>query len=209
MRHTDFKPQYKKIDSTWTYDPSKPIYTEPTEYLGAHGSGVLHEEFGSGEYLDRTAIKQAQVASARELPLSNMRYLPVTHLTLANFAVDAGPFFRWFDPDRFKALTFKNTCWDTGFYLPNEMRHDVAVRGPQAPKTVPVSLGIPVGARAIKPCELKIVTLSKGKVVKREDWDGKNHLPEEAVAGGVGGGGGLKEKVSQLLEKAAAKEVKK
>lgn len=60
-----------------------------------------------------------------------------------------------------------------------------------------------------------MVTLSKGKVVKREDWDGKNHLPDPevglggGVAGGVGGGGkGLKNKVSQMLGvgKKAAKE---
>jgi hypothetical protein len=104
------------------------------------------------------------------------------------------PQFRWFDPERLKEVIFKGTCWDAGFYLPNEMRRVVVVSGPQKPK--------PVVARVIKPGELKVVTLSKGKVVKREDWDGKNHLPdpEAGVGGGVGGGGkGLKSKVSQML----------
>jgi hypothetical protein len=37
-------------------------------------------------------MKQASVAVATELPVENVRYLPITHLTLTNFAVDAGPF---------------------------------------------------------------------------------------------------------------------
>jgi hypothetical protein len=89
---TDFKAQYKKIDSNWAFDGSKPCYTEPTEYLGSEGSGELHPEFGCGEYLDRTAMKQAQAAVKEELPAVNKRHLPVQTLTLSNFAVDAGPF---------------------------------------------------------------------------------------------------------------------
>ncbi|ETI28994.1 hypothetical protein G647_01446 [Cladophialophora carrionii CBS 160.54] len=89
-----FKAQYKKIDSNWAYDGSKPCYTEPTEYLGgSEGSGELHPQFGSGEYLDRTAMKQAQAAAVKEeLPAANKRHLPIQTLTLSNFAVDAGPF---------------------------------------------------------------------------------------------------------------------
>jgi hypothetical protein len=60
------------------------------------------------------------------------------------------------------------------------MRKVVAVRGPQPPKAVvkpSLSPAAPAPtAVAIEPDELKVVTLSKGKVVKREAWDGKNHL---------------------------------
>jgi hypothetical protein len=60
------------------------------------------------------------------------------------------------------------------------MRKGVAVRGPQPPKAVvkpSLSSTAPSPtAVAIKPGELKVVTLSKGKVVKRQAWDGKNHL---------------------------------
>jgi hypothetical protein len=87
-----FKSQYKKIDANWTFNSARPIYQEPTEYLGSHGTGELHEEFGSGEYLDRTAMKQAQVSALSDMPLSNLRYIPIIHLTLGSFAVDAGPF---------------------------------------------------------------------------------------------------------------------
>lgn len=52
----------------------------------------MHPEFGSGEYLDRNAMKQAQAAVKDELKTGNMRYLPVKNLTLGNFAIDAGPF---------------------------------------------------------------------------------------------------------------------
>lgn len=93
------------------------------------------------------------------------------------------------------------------------------MRGPQGPKldvsALPASLQAAMAARGIGPGELKVVTLSKGKVVKWEAWDGVNHLlpdapaapiGESSVGGGVGGGGGgkgLKNKVSQMLGRKA------
>ncbi|KAJ9605061.1 hypothetical protein H2200_010451 [Cladophialophora chaetospira] len=211
----DFKNQYKKIDTTWSFDNDRVIYDEPSEYLGSHGIGELHPEFGSGEYLDRNAMKQAQATASNELKVAKIQYLPIVNLTLTNFAVDAGPFFRFFDPACFKEVTFKGTCWDAGFFLPNEMRKTVAVRGPQAPKSepgmdlsaLPASLRAEMAAKGLGLGDLKVVTLSKGKVVKREAWDGKNHLPEppaptggeSSVGGGVGGGKSLKGKVNQML----------
>lgn len=219
-RPTEVASQYRKIDETWFYDGSKPTYTEPTEYLGSHGTGELHEEFGSGEYLDRNAMRQAQLAVATELPTENLRYLPLHILTLTNVAVDAGPFFRWFDPDKVKEVTFKSGCFDTGFYLPDNMRNSVLVSGPQRPKKLEGATRPDLGgSMVIKPGDLKVVTLKKGQVVKREDWDGKNHLPDEAKGEGVaqattasGSGAGekkgLKHKVSQMmgLGKKGAKE---
>ncbi|EXJ65038.1 hypothetical protein A1O7_01377 [Cladophialophora yegresii CBS 114405] len=189
----DFKAQYKKIDSTWAYDGSKPSYPEPTEYmyLGLEGSGELHPDFGSGEYLDRTAMRQAQAAVKDGVGVAVKRHLPIQSLTLSNFVVDAGPFFRWFDPERLREVIFTGTCWDAGFYLPNEMRRGVRAEGPQKPK--------PLVARVIKPGEAKVVSLSQGKLVKREDWDGENHLPDpEPGIGDASGGRDLKTKVSQI-----------
>lgn len=59
------------------------------------------------------------------------------------------------------------------------MREAVAVRGPQGPKldmsALPAALRAEMAAKGLGLDDLKVVTLSKGKVVKREAWDGKNH----------------------------------
>ena len=147
-----------QIDSTWTL--KAPVHPEQEiEYLGHHGTGALHEEFGDGEYLDTQAIKMAQYVVADEIPEANMLYLPIKKLILSNIVVDAWPMEQWFDPKRLEEIVFKPGCIDAGFYLPFDGMHTNV--------TVPSPL---VGsARMIKAGELKIIDLKKGKVVSRKD----------------------------------------
>ncbi|KIW30549.1 uncharacterized protein PV07_06287 [Cladophialophora immunda] len=178
----DTKQMYRKIDETWSYNGTSDQQVE-AEYLGSHGKGILHQEFGDGEYLDQQAMKQAQIDVVETLPLENMRYLPISHLTLMNFAVDAGPFFRWFDPKKLVEVNFLGQCIDTGFYLPDDMQSLVKVSGPK-PKPRPQ----PMIARVVKPGEVKLVTLKGGKVV-----------PDEPSGSGNAAGKGVKTKLSQMI----------
>lgn len=75
------------------------------------------------------------MASARHLVSSqgvNLRYLPIVKLVLAGFVVDAGPFFRWFNPMRLRQVDFKHGCVDAGFALPSHMDNLVTVSWPQS-----------------------------------------------------------------------------
>ena len=78
------------IDGNWRLKD----YIDPSisQYLGHHGEGILHDEFGEGEYLDSQAIKMSQQDVARDLPFNNLRYLPIEQLTLMNFVIDGGAF---------------------------------------------------------------------------------------------------------------------
>ncbi|EXJ61374.1 uncharacterized protein A1O5_11932 [Cladophialophora psammophila CBS 110553] len=189
----DSKHKYRKIDETWSYDGSSDRQVD-AEYLGSHGEGILHPEFGVGEYLDQHAMKQAQIDVVESLPIDNMRHLPISHLTLMNFAVDAGPFFRWFDPKKLVEITFLGQCIDTGFYLPDNMRFLVKATGPK-PRPCPQ----PMVARVVKPGEVKLVTLKGGKVV-----------PQEPTGGVAVAGKGVKTKLSQMMRlgKKDSKEAK-
>ncbi|KIX95903.1 uncharacterized protein Z520_08158 [Fonsecaea multimorphosa CBS 102226] len=182
----DCKLKYLKIDEKWSYNPtsSDRQVEVDAEYLGSHGKGILHQEFGDGEYLDQQAMKQAQIDIVETLPVENMRYLPISHLTLMNFAIDAGPFFRWFDPHKLVELTFLGQCIDTGFYLPDDMRSVVKVNSPK-PKPRPQ----PMIARVVKPGEVKLVTLKGGKVVPEEPSTSNNNAA----------GKGVKTKLSQMM----------
>lgn len=147
------KLKYRPINDKWSYDARANNQTADCEYLGNHGEGTLHEEFGYGEYLDQQAIKAAQLLVDTELPVENLRFLPITHLSLKNFVVDAGPFFRWFDAKRLREVTFQGTCVDAGFYLPDDMNSKVKINAPR-PFTV---------ARWVKPGEVKLVEIKKRK----------------------------------------------
>lgn len=180
----DVAHKYRKIDEKWSYDPKADPPAE-CEYLGSHGQGILHEEFGEGEYLDQQAMKTGQMEMVKSLPLENMRYLPITELTLMNFVVDSGPFFRWFDPKKLKQITFRGTCFDGGFFLPDEMHETVKVNSP-APKPALMT------ARRVRPGEVKLIELKGGKVVSPRPDD----QPPAA---------GLKTKLSQIMPKWSSK----
>lgn len=178
---------HRQIDANWSLNPIRSSDDE-LEYLGVHGTGVLHEEFGEGEYFDMQAIKMAQLDVAEDVPPSNMRYLPVKKLALMNFVLDGTPILRWFDPNKLEEIVFKHGCIDVGFYLSDEMKH-VKIQSPKPPVSV---------ARVIKPGELKIVELKKGKVVSRKDaLTGKEELNVKQPT--------LKHKISQLLPRTASK----
>jgi hypothetical protein len=96
---------------------------------GEQGGGSVCVSIGTGEYLDKEAM-----ASARSLVSCqgvNLRYLPVVKLVLAGFVVDAGPFFRWFNPMRLRHVDFKYGCIDAGFALPSHMSSLVTVSWPR------------------------------------------------------------------------------
>lgn len=76
------------------------------------------------------------MASARNLVASqgaSLRYLPIVKLVLAGFVVDAGPFFRWFNPMRLRKVEFAHGCIDAGFALPSHMHNLVTVSWPGHP----------------------------------------------------------------------------
>ena len=147
---------HHQLDHIWSLPPCN-TELEESEYLGSHGSGVLHEEFGDGEYLDKQAIKMAQLEIAEEIPESNLRYLPVKKLTLMNFVIDNGPILRWFDDAKLEEIHWKDGCIDAGLSLSNKMPR-VKVLSSRLPKLVGI-------ARVVKSGEVKLVELRKGKVV--------------------------------------------
>ena len=162
----------RSIDSSWSLDNSFGFDPDISEYLGHHGDGTLHEEFGEGEYLDSQAINMAQDEHFQSLPFNNTRYLPIEKLTLVNFCVDGGSFRRWFDPKRLQEIEFRYGCVDAGFYLAEDFSH-IEVTSPQ-PKSVHQY------GRTPRPGDLKIVEFKEGKIVGRRiasQAKGGLHLP--------------------------------
>jgi hypothetical protein len=107
---------------------------------GEQGGGSVCVSVGTGEYLDKNTM-----ASARSFVSCqgvNLRYLPVVKLVLAGFVVDAGPFFRWFNPMRLRHVDFKYGCVDAGFVLPSHMSSLVTVSWPgkQGQESRPVTI---------------------------------------------------------------------
>ncbi|KIV77898.1 hypothetical protein PV11_09674 [Exophiala sideris] len=198
----DIMHKYRKIDTKWTFDRLSDTAPE-NEYMGSHGSGTLHEEFGDGEYLDQQVMKNSQLDVLHQVPVENLRYLPITHLTLMNFVVDGGPFYRWFDPAKFKEITFKGDCIDSGFSLPDDMMTTVRVNSPK-----PVA-----PARWVRPGEVKLVEIKKKKPTtdkaeasgKAEDKVTSGKAEESGKAEASGNGGGLKSKLSQIMPKWGSK----
>ncbi|EXJ81284.1 hypothetical protein A1O3_07574 [Capronia epimyces CBS 606.96] len=192
----DIMHKYRKIDPNWIYDRLSDTPVE-CEYLGSHGNGTLHEEFGEGEYLDQQAMKAGQMDMVQALPVENMRYLPITHLTLMNFVVDGGPFFRWFDPKKLKEITFLGDCIDAGFSLPREMKLPVRVNSPKPPPP----------ARWVRPGEVKLIDIKRPKAAteKAESDNASTSASASGSAHGSAGSSGLKGKLSQMMPKWASK----
>jgi hypothetical protein len=95
---------------------------------GEQGSGSVCASVGTGEYLDKNTMASARsLVSCQDV---NLRYLPVVKLVIAGFVVDAGPFFRWFNPMRLRHIDFKYGCIDAGFALPSHMSSLVTVSWP-------------------------------------------------------------------------------
>ena len=187
------------IDSNWIVFPSMsprnslsstnlPSIPEEDEmedlneyaYLGDMGTGRLHPTYGSGEYLDDTAIKNGLLAANANDALSNSyrRFLSIQKLTLMNFVVDGIAFNNWFDADVLKSITFRGSCIDAGFYLHHTMKHKVELHVP-SPGYTPIGLAERVPASELTPASLygalpttgplQLLTLKAGKPTNRVD----------------------------------------
>jgi hypothetical protein len=83
------------------------------------------ETYGDAEYLDNCVIELAKPNLEGKYPEYDSwmtRLLPIVHLTLRGFVVDAVPFCSCFDADKLRSITFTD-CFDAGFYLPDDMKH--------------------------------------------------------------------------------------
>ena len=121
------------------------------------------------------------MASARGVASSqgiNLRYLPVVKLVLAGFVVDAGPFFRWFNPMRLRHIEFKYGCIDAGFALLSHMSNLVTVAWPEKPHQESQTITI----SRIRRHNIKAICLKVNPSVSRQD-------------------SGLKLKISSILTK--------
>jgi hypothetical protein len=178
----------RRINKSWTLRlPNTP--GEEPEYLGFHGTGMLFEEFGDGEYLDTQAINMARDEASQQSSSALTAFLPIRSLTLMNFAVDAWPFLRWFSPHSLEEIVFKAGCIDAGFYLPYNMMH-VKVQADTQPTGI---------ARVVKLGEIKVLELKKGKVVSRKD------AVSRKSDWSVRQGPTLRHKISQIFPKLSRK----
>ena len=109
----------------------------------------------------------------------NLRYLPIVKLVLAGFVVDAGPFFRWFNPMRLRQIKFKHGCIDAGFALPSHMSNLVTVSWPES-----------------VPEECKLITVSR-----LSQHDVKTLSLSRKTASIYQASNGLKPKISSILTK--------
>ncbi|RMZ82958.1 hypothetical protein DV737_g1834, partial [Chaetothyriales sp. CBS 132003] len=186
---------HRLIDGTWTLNNGYGNDSTISEYLGHHGEGILHEEFGQGEYLDSQAIKMARQRVVRSLPFNNQRFLPVEKLSLERFVVDGGSIMRWFDPQRLREIEFEDGCVDAGLYLEPEMCHVKTTAPTTRPQhCLPHYLDRRPMGRVVKMGELKVVELKKGRVVSRKDMHtGKEEVDSAQKLPG------LKAKMSQLM----------
>ncbi|EEA26717.1 conserved hypothetical protein [Talaromyces marneffei ATCC 18224] len=110
---------WRPIEKGW-----RPQAKEPEAYIKpGDGKGRILKEYGDAEYLDNCAIELAKPnlkGSHPEYDSWMSRLLPIVHLTLRGFVVDAVPFCSCFNGDKLRSITFTD-CYDAGFYLPNDM----------------------------------------------------------------------------------------
>ena len=82
------------------------------EYLGHDGKGILHHNYGMGEYLDDFSMRKARLASG----LNATAPLPLWCLKLDGFVVDHLPFER--ELSSIVLLTCGEKCVDAGLRAP-------------------------------------------------------------------------------------------
>jgi hypothetical protein len=178
-------PKRMGVTKDWTYPIPIPGWAS-IAYLGHHGGGDLHEEFGDGEYLDSKAMELAHAhAFGQDSPGSHL--LGIAKLTLMGIVVDAGPFFRWFDGSKLRTIVLKDSCFDAGFMLPPAMKGKTQVLLGGGLVEQQRFMGHLIG-----PGEAKIVTWRKGKAVDKEAVE----VVQKAQQGGQ-----LSKKFSGMLRK--------
>jgi hypothetical protein len=181
---------HREIDGNWSLRSNfLDIDEDEQEYLGHHGTGILHEEFGDGEYLDTQAIKLSALDVADQIHDLSVQYLPIKKLKLMNIVIDRWPIMRWFDPTQLEEIVFKSGCIDAGFYLPYHMMH-VKVQVEARPSGI---------ARAIKPGELKVLELNKGQVISNQHAGMADASVPLLSATGAARENTLRHKISQLI----------
>jgi hypothetical protein len=183
-------PQCMKVNKGWIFPTPIPGWASAT-YLGHHGEGILHNEFGDGEYLDSRAMELAHedVFGANS---HGLHLLGISKLTIMGFVIDSGPFLRWFDAQKLRTIVLKDNCFDAGFFLPPAMRGmtHVLLGGSLVEQQK-------LKGQVIRPGEVRIVTLSQGRVVDEEAVENVQQ-PQQ--------GRQLKKKLSGILRKWQTKE---
>jgi hypothetical protein len=95
-----------------------------TNYTCRGEKGRILKEYGDAEYLDNCVIELAKPNLKPNHPEFDswmVRLLPIVHLTLRGFVVDAVPFCSCFNADKLRTITFTD-CYEAGFYLPDDMK---------------------------------------------------------------------------------------
>ncbi|KAJ9349936.1 hypothetical protein C8Q69DRAFT_531679 [Paecilomyces variotii] len=138
-------------------DEHKPVYY-------GNGDGNIHNDIGTGEYLDKRIIESSRLL-ARMMGPTNSR-LSVVVIRLAGFVVDGDPFDLWFEPHRLRRIQFKHNCVDAGFYLGEFMKDTVEVIFPK--KAVPNTAQIGRVVDLAK--ELKVIELRKGRKISEAPY---------------------------------------
>lgn len=107
----------------------------PNFFSGDNGKGILERRIGTGAYFDILCIKlgrdDALRATAKPHPFPER--LPIKSLILSGFAVDDNAFFKYFDPEKLRNVTFRDRCVSFGLALPTYMRENVQVTWPSGP----------------------------------------------------------------------------
>lgn len=129
-----------------------------------NGDGTLHNDIGTGEYLDKRIIESSRLL-ARMMGPTNSR-LSIVVIRLAGFVVDGDPFDLWFEPHRLRRIQFKHNCVDAGFYLGEFMKDTVEVIFPK--KAVPNTAQIGRVVDLAK--ELKVIELRKGRKISEAPY---------------------------------------
>ncbi|KUL83728.1 hypothetical protein ZTR_07468 [Talaromyces verruculosus] len=112
--------RFHPIEEGWS-----PQTKDAQSHVSSGEKGRIFKQYGDAEYLDNCVIELAKPNLKSNHPEYNTwmdRLLPIVHLTLRGFVVDAVPFCSCFDADKLRSITFTD-CYDAGFYLPNNMEH--------------------------------------------------------------------------------------
>ncbi|EED19096.1 conserved hypothetical protein [Talaromyces stipitatus ATCC 10500] len=125
------------------------------------GKGRIKRQYGNAEYFDNCVIELAKPKLNPDYPEYEAwmsRLLPIVHLTLRGFVVDAIPFCSCFDGQKLRSITFTD-CIDAGFCLPYEMNNvQLRVDCSKTARAEPIRQVVPDR-------ELKRITLKEGRKI--------------------------------------------
>ncbi|OKL63045.1 hypothetical protein UA08_01215 [Talaromyces atroroseus] len=161
---------WRRIEEGWL-----PRMQEVHAYISpGNGKGRIKKQYGNAEYLDNCVIELAKPKLSQKHPEYETwmaRLLPLVHLTLRGFVVDAIPFCSCFDAQKLRSITFAD-CYDAGFYLPHEVdmdKFEIRVDELKTARTESIR-------RLCSDEELKHITLKDGKMVE------EHHVNESSTS---------------------------